>query len=452
MSEKLSTQPYKGTRDFYPEDMRFRNWMFSRIRSAVESFGYEEYGGPLLEPFELYAAKTGDEIVQGQLYSFMDRGDRKVAIRPEMTPTLARIVAAKVQELPKPLRLWCFPNFLRYERPQRGRLREFWQLNVDLLGGDPILADSEVVRVAAAVVEAFWPLSRQQETIPCSVRVNDRRLMNRLLEHVLKMPGNQFSQDSKEILVQVIRLLDGRAKMGSEVFAEKLTQLGFGPPSRNFLESLLSAGSSEDALIQVEAEIGTEETTPLRRVIVMAQSGTRVPIRFSPEIVRGIDYYTGTVFEVFDDSPENNRALFGGGRYDNLIGLFGKNQLSGVGFGMGDVTFENFLRTHQLVPEDLNLPEIDIYLGVLDESAYTFAVQLSQRLKATPLQIGEGNLPTHLRKVVISPEILAPGKHIPKAEALGARYFAAIGKDEMGQKTHLTIKDLRNRTNVSVAL
>ena len=132
----LSTQPYKGTRDFYPEDMRFRRWMFGQMRKVIEGFGYQEYDGPMLEPFDLYAAKSGEELVNQQLYWMMDRGERKLAVRPEMTPTLARMVAAKVHELPKPVRWYSIPNLWRYERPQRGRLREHWQLNVDVLGGD----------------------------------------------------------------------------------------------------------------------------------------------------------------------------------------------------------------------------------------------------------------------------------------------------------------------------
>ena len=140
----LSTQPYKGTRDFYPADMVFRRWMFGVLRDVVSSFGYQEYDGPVIEPFELYAAKSGEELVNQQLYSFQDRGERKMAIRPEMTPTLARLVAAKVNELPKPIRLFSIPNLMRYERPQKGRLREHWQLNVDVLGGAGELADAEI--------------------------------------------------------------------------------------------------------------------------------------------------------------------------------------------------------------------------------------------------------------------------------------------------------------------
>ena len=151
----LSTQPYKGTRDFYPADMKVRNWIFDRVKRTLRAFGYEEYGGPMLEPFELYAAKTSEEIVSQQLYWLVDRGERKMAIRPEMTPTLARMVAARQHELPRPIRWFSIPNLWRYERPQRGRLREHWQLNVDVFGGHADAEDLEICQVIVALMEGF---------------------------------------------------------------------------------------------------------------------------------------------------------------------------------------------------------------------------------------------------------------------------------------------------------
>src|ERR1700712_3740198 len=151
----LSTQPYKGTRDFYPDEMKIRTWIFSRMREVCQSFGYQEYDGPMLEPFELYAAKTGEEIVNQQLYWMVDRGERKIAVRPEMTPTLARMVAGKFHELPRPVRWFSIPNLWRYERPQRGRLREHWQLNMDVLGGDPLLADAEILSYSLDLMKKF---------------------------------------------------------------------------------------------------------------------------------------------------------------------------------------------------------------------------------------------------------------------------------------------------------
>ncbi len=155
MAQYLSTQPYKGTRDFYPEDFRVQRWMFENLRRVLARWGYQEYDGPMLEPFELYAAKSGEELVNQQLYWLMDRGERKLAVRPEMTPTMARMVAGKFHELPKPVRWFSIPNLWRYERPQRGRLREHWQLNVDVLGGDRVLADAEVIQIALELMKEF---------------------------------------------------------------------------------------------------------------------------------------------------------------------------------------------------------------------------------------------------------------------------------------------------------
>src|SRR3954470_12270340 len=176
---QLSTQPYKGTRDFYPEDMRIQKWIFDKMGKVVGSYGYQEYGGPMLEPFELYAAKTGEEIVNQQLYWLIDRGERKLAVRPEMTPTLARMVAGKIHEFPRPIRWYSIPNLWRYERPQRGRLREHWQLNVDVLGGDPLLADAEVLMLALDLMKAYGGEKH------VSIRVNNRRLMDAFFTQTL---------------------------------------------------------------------------------------------------------------------------------------------------------------------------------------------------------------------------------------------------------------------------
>src|SRR4051812_38894602 len=189
----LSSQPYKGPRDFYPDDMRIQSWMFKRMREVAQSYGYLEYDGPMLEPFELYAAKTGEEIVNQQLYWLVDRGERKMAIRPEMTPTLARMVAAKINELPRPIRWYSIPNLWRYERPQRGRLREHWQLNVDVLGGDPLEGDAEILTLALEMMAAF----KAEKLV--SIRVNNRRLMDHFFGQELKLSTDAALKTTKAI-------------------------------------------------------------------------------------------------------------------------------------------------------------------------------------------------------------------------------------------------------------
>ncbi|MFZ9596298.1 MAG: histidine--tRNA ligase [Bdellovibrionia bacterium] len=329
----LSTQPYKGTRDFYPDEMRVQNWIFDRMSQVAQSYGYQQYNGPMLEPFELYAAKTGEEIVNQQLYWLMDRGERKLAVRPEMTPTLARMVAGKIHELPKPIRWFSIPNLWRYERPQRGRLREHWQLNVDVLGGDRTLADAEVIALALDVVGSFGGLSSVQ------VRVNNRKLIDAFFSEKLGL--------SAEVALKTTKALDSRAKIGEEAYQKWLSDLGFSEQQKSEMEQFFRS-SFEQIQTQMSGE-GVQELQALFQAL--DESGVRSSVVFDPQILRGMDYYTGTVFEMYDQSPENRRAMFGGGRYDNLVGLFGNQKLSGVGFGMGDVTFTQFLETHSLLPK-----------------------------------------------------------------------------------------------------
>jgi histidyl-tRNA synthetase len=333
MSEnKLSTQPYKGTRDFYPADMRIQRWMFDRMRQVVESFGYEPYDGPMLEPFELYAAKSGEELVNQQLYWLMDRGERKMAVRPEMTPTLARMVAGRIHELPRPVRWYSIPNLWRYERPQRGRLREHWQLNVDVLGGDALLADAEILTLALGLMKGFGG----EKFV--AVRVNNRRLMDHFFGRMGLEPARALS---------VTKAIDARAKIGEEKYAAWLSELGVTESQKSEMEDFFKAPFRE-----IEKKYDCEGTRELRSLFnLLEESGVTAPqVVFDSQVLRGLDYYTGTVFEMYDVSPENTRAMFGGGRYDNLVGLFGKDRLPGVGLGMGDVTLRNFLETHGLLP------------------------------------------------------------------------------------------------------
>jgi histidyl-tRNA synthetase len=370
---KLSTEGYKGTRDFYPRDMQFRNWMFGTLQKTVRSFGYQQYDGPMLESFELYAAKTGEEIVNQQLYWMMDRGDRKIAVRPEMTPTLARMVANKIQELPRPVRWYSIPNLWRYERPQRGRLREHWQLNVDVLGGDPLLADAEVLTVALQIMKAFGGQDRVQ------VRVNHRQLMDAFFKEKLGLTPEQTHR--------VVKAIDAKDKVDAAKFEGWLIEAGVNPQQIQTLEAFFKASLPEAA--QMAPGPGAEH---LKKLFDRLSGPFGGSITFDPTVMRGLDYYTGTVFEMYDTSPENRRAMFGGGRYDNLMGIFGKEALSGVGFGMGDVSLQNFLEIHQLVPKLES--EVDVFITLPHEQFLLPAETLAQKLRQegfrviTPLSVG----------------------------------------------------------------
>ncbi len=369
----LSTESYKGTRDFYPEDMQFRNWMFGKLATTARSFGYLEYGGPMIESFDLYAAKSGEEIVNQQLYSFTDRGDRKVAVRPEMTPTLARLVAARIHELPRPIRLFSIPNLWRYERPQKGRLREHWQLNVDVLGGDALLAEAELLTLAVELMSAFGGARQIQ------VRVNHRKLMDVFFSEKMGLTPEQA--------LRVVKAIDAKEKVDESKFLGWLTEAGIATDQIADLNRFFSS-----PLEVIARELPCEGALHLVSLMkLLEESKVSGQVVFDPTIMRGLDYYTGTVFEIYDVSPENRRAMFGGGRYDNLVGMFGKEPLSGVGFGMGDVSLQNFLETHGLVPKFES--EIDVFVSLPKSEFSAAATETARTLRLaglnvmTPLQI-----------------------------------------------------------------
>ncbi len=347
----LSTQNYKGTRDFYPEDMRLRKWMFGKWRAVLESFGYEEYDGPILESLDLYTAKTSEEIVNDQSFNFTDRGDRRVVMRPEMTPTVSRMVAKKRQELGYPLRLYSIPNCFRYERQQRGRLREFWQLNADIFGVEGIGAEFEMMLIINKLMQSFGATEDMYE-----IRINSRSLLNKRIAEA----------GIKTSLTEATRVIDAFEKLDPDTFKDKLKDQVEDPDKLyGFLTS--DGGTAEgDELLKQAKKAGVEN------------------IKFVPTVARGFDYYTDIVFEVFDKNPENNRSMFGGGRYDGLVGEFGVEPVPTVGFGMGDVTFQNFLETNGLT-EDLKT-EVDLYLIVVGDIADKVQ-NLAQKLRAKGLNV-----------------------------------------------------------------
>jgi histidyl-tRNA synthetase len=415
----LSTQPYKGTRDFYPEDMRIQQWMFGKMRDAVSRYGYQEYDGPMLEPFDLYAAKTGEEIVNQQLYWLMDKGDRKLVVRPEMTPTMARMVAGKVHELPRPVRWFSIPNLWRYERPQRGRLREHWQLNVDVLGGDPLLADAEILSVALDLMRSFGGEKH------ISIKVNNRRLMDHFFKEVLKL--------TPEIALSTTKALDARAKIGEEAYAKWLTDQGVTAEQRERMERFFQ--SSFDQVASEYPCRGVEELASLFKL--MRESGAGEQVVFDATVLRGMDYYTGTVFEIYDTSPENRRALFGGGRYDDLLGLFGKTLLSGVGFGMGDVGIRNFLEVHGLLAP---LPAyIDAFVSLPRLELRAQAEQVARDLRARGFRAM-----TPLAADGFGAQLKLASKH-------GARFAILFGDTELAEGK-VIVKDLVQGEQVTVAL
>ena len=349
----LPTQPYKGARDFYPEDKRLQKYMFGKLREVVERFGYEEYDAPILEPLDMYLAKSGEEIVNEQTYTFEDRGGRKVAIRPEMTPTVSRLVAARRQELGYPLRLYSIPNLWRYERPQKGRLREHWQLNVDIFGVSSSAAELELIQVTDAIMRTLGADHSMYK-----IRLNDRRFVDHLLHGYLGLDDVQSHS--------IAKLIDRMHKMDRADFLTQVDALCT-PTQRDSgtVDKLLTVLEA-DSIAGLPDELQQHGSlVELKQLLQKLNDAGLTNAVFDAALMRGFDYYTGIVFEVFDVSPDNNRSLFGGGRYDGLVGLFGVEPVPTAGFGMGDVVLADFLETHGLLPA--LQPETLVYIAVAGE-------------------------------------------------------------------------------------
>ena len=367
----LSPQPYKGTRDYYPEDKRVQNYIFNTWRRVVQLHGYEEYSTPLLEPLEVYTAKSGQELATEQTYAFKDRGDRSVAIRPEMTPSVSRLVAARRQELGYPARLWNIANYMRYERPQRGREREFWQLNTDIFGVEGMLAEAEIISMAAEIMKAFGATDEM-----FVIRVNNRNLINVMMSQYLNLDGVQSQL--------MIKLFDRKEKITPEEFTKQATDIfstELASDGLQKIDRLVSAKSIAELPPEIQSTTEALEVQKLFSLLALAKVKNVI---FDMTLMRGLDYYTGTVFEVFDMHPDNNRSLFGGGRYDGLVGLFGAEPIPTVGMAPGLTTTELFLQSHNLLPDFTSTTEVGI---VVIDNTFNGAIALAQRLRTEGVKV-----------------------------------------------------------------
>lgn len=401
----LSTQPYKGARDFYPEDKRLQSYMFGKMREVCETFGYEPYDAPILEPTDLYLSKGNQEIIDEQTYTFTDRGNRSVTIRTEMTPTVSRMVAARRQELAYPLRWYSIPNLWRYERTQRGRLREFWQLNVDVFGIDGVEADQEIILVSDRIMKAFGAKPDMY-----TIKINSRRLTGWLFEEYLALGETQQQM--------LARLIDRMHKMEAESFLAQADAI-LTPSQRedgtlDKLQQLLQVRKLNDL---PQGAHSLPAVLELKQLSDLLDAAKITNVEFDISLMRGFDYYTDIVFEVFDNHPDNNRSMFGGGRYDGLVGLFGVDPVPTVGFGMGDVTLQNFLEVHGLLPELYT--ETDAYVVLLGENTYARAQRPLDAWRAEGLRLA---VDTTGRKL---------DKQIKTAVKKGVNYVIFIGDAEL---------------------
>ena len=375
-------------------------------REVARRYGFEEYDGPPLEPLELYTAKSGDEIVH-QLYNFEDKGGRAVALRPEMTPTLARMVGARARSLRKPVRWFSVPQLFRYERTQRGRLREHFQWNVDIAGESDVAADAEVLAVA---IDALRLLGLGSDDVVA--RISDRRLLERLLLNA-GVPGDQ--------LPATYAIIDKLGREEEARIRERLaTEAGLAEAAIDEIFRIFEHDGFQEFAGAYRAVEGVgEEIERLERYFDQIEAmGLGDFVRFDPRIVRGLAYYTGIVFEIFDRAGEL-RAVCGGGRYDNLLGALGGEEMPAVGFGMGDVVIAELLADRGLLPE--YAPRLDYYLVAVEEAQRPRILELAHRLREAGHAVAYGLRPAGV------------GRQFKDANARGAERVIVLGPDEVAE-------------------
>jgi histidyl-tRNA synthetase len=411
-----------GFRDFYPEELALRNHIFATWRTVARRYGFEEYDGPPLEPLELYTQKSGEEIVQ-QLYAFRDKGERDVALRPEMTPTLARMVGARAQALKKPIRWFSIPQLFRYERQQRGRLREHFQLNMDLIGEAGPLADGELMAAAIDILRAFGFGPGDVK-----LRVSDRRVLRALLH----AGGVQEEQ-----LPAAFAAIDRSERESRDALADKLGRAGF---AASAVEAVFRvAGLRELAAVQhalAEVDEGPIGEPLAQAVSALQAMGLGEFVEVDLTIVRGLAYYTGIVFELFD-TGKSLRAICGGGRYDGLLKALGGVDLPALGFGMGDVVLGELLRERK---SSFEAPgQLDAFLVAVSGDDVAPVLKLAHDLRDRGVAVEYG-----LRHATIR-------KQLELAAARGAPRAVIIGPDER-QAQAAVVRDLRAGTEQRVPI
>ena len=390
-----------GFRDFYPQEFAERAHIMSTWREVARRYAFVEYDGPPLEPLELYTRKSGDEIV-GQLYNFVDKGGRDVALRPEMTPTVARMVAARANALRKPVRWFAMPQLFRYERQQKGRLREHYQLNVDIFGAADVAADAELVACAVDIMRAFGLTSSD-----VVVRVSDRRILQAYLE-ALGVPAGSVAD--------VYGVIDKLERQPAAVSAEKLGALGVPAEAVERIVTIADVGFDEvtSRLASSAAAATVEEFGAFLRYVPTLLGGDASWLRMDLSIVRGLAYYTGIVFELFDRSGEF-RAICGGGRYDTLLQSLGGADLPALGFGMGDVVLGELLRSKGLM--NATESRADYWVAGADDVPLERIMREAARLRA------EG----HSVEFALRAQTLSKQKKA--AQASGAKEFVTLSND-----------------------
>jgi histidyl-tRNA synthetase len=418
----MQGQALPGFRDFYPDDLALRNHIFATWRRVATRYGFEEYDGPPLEPLDLYTQKSGEEIV-GQLYEFTDKGDRRVALRPEMTPTLARMVGARAQALKKPIRWFSIPQLFRYERQQRGRLREHFQLNMDLIGEAGPLADAELMAAAVDIMRAFGLGPKEVR-----LRISDRRVLRALLL------GAGVTEAQLPVAYAAI---DKSERDPRDVIAQRLAQGGLSDKAREGVfqvAALKGLHAVQTALAQVAAADAGEPLSEAVAALEAMGLGDFVDVDLT--IVRGLAYYTGIVFELFD-AGKSLRAICGGGRFDGLLKALGGVDLPALGFGMGDVVLGELLRERKASVEPSR--RLDAFLVAVSAEDVTAVLKLAHELRDRDVGVEYGLRHAALRK------------QIELAAARGAPRAIIIGPDER-KAGEVVVRNLNGGTEERVPM
>ena len=433
---KYPTKPLKGMDDFYPDDLRVVNYIKNVVEDVVELYGFEEFESPLLEPIEIFAAKSSDELVNEQSFFVEKKKGKRLILRPELTPSLARMVAKKSQELKKPIRWFSFPTCYRYEGTQRGRRRSFLQINADILflKGQEINELYYDLEIFSIIVDIFKELGATADQF--QIYYNNRRFIDAVCEQILRVPDNKFSL--------IYKVLDKSNKMEESEF-EKYVIDSFQEESIvQGIFKLKKAPSIEELLNKFE-EIPDEFYKSkgylelLNFENLLHEEGISDYCSFSSRVVRGLDYYTGIVYEVFDTGKENIRSVFGGGRYDDLLSLFSDEKISGTGFGMGVLMLSLFLKTYNLIPEDILERDYTdtIYIASISKEVSPYALKLARFAREEDFSC------------IVDYRFKNLKNQLKRANELGVLIVLIVGPKEMKENT-VSIKNMETEEQKTV--
>ncbi len=427
---QISNMPPKGTADWFPEEFKIRKYIFDTWRSVCLSYGFQEYLGPLVESTDIWKAKSGEDVGGSELTQITNRNGELdgLAIRPEMTPSVTRMVSRKWKEIDKPIKWFSIANFYRNEKPQKGRNREFWQLNADIFGEAGSNADTEILTLSLELMRAFSAPKWSYK-----LKLNHRGVINDFFSLVLDISDETVKRD-------LMRLLDKYAKMKREVFDEQLEELGLQNESK-IIHTFMSAKTISDlqtAFVSLSNSENFREFTSIMKSLENLWYSSE--IEFSWNLIRGFDYYDGIIFEMFDQNPENPRALFGGGRYNGLASIFGvKEDIPAIGFAPGDETMKLFLEGHNLLEDIQNSHPEKYYFPLLEwvmfEDVQKLAAILRLEGKNVELWLSEKKL----------------WKAIKYADKNHCSHIVILGQEE-SEKNQYILKNLKTSEENSISI